>query len=220
MAGARSDRPVVAELGRPETPEEKAAREAERSRRYRQRKTVTNLVASLAVSLLALAAIVFIVPRGEAPDPVDVDFTAAAAQAQQEFATPLAVPEVPENWDSNAAELRRGADGVAQWYIGFVIAEDDGTQHYAGLSQAFDANDTWVADLLGRRPSTGETRLGDVAWVEYDHTDLPSDETGNAAYALTAVAGDSTLVVYGSGRRAPDAVRLLATASLASIEAR
>jgi hypothetical protein len=49
MPRAKAKR-VVAELGRPETPEEEAARRAENSRLYRQRKTVNNLVYSLIVT--------------------------------------------------------------------------------------------------------------------------------------------------------------------------
>ena len=57
---------VVAELGRPETPEETAARQAENSLKHRQRQTVTNLVLALGASLLVVLALVLLVPRSDA----------------------------------------------------------------------------------------------------------------------------------------------------------
>jgi hypothetical protein len=51
MSDLRPEGRVVAELGRPETPAETAARKAESSRLHRQRQTVNNLVYSLIATL-------------------------------------------------------------------------------------------------------------------------------------------------------------------------
>ena len=65
---------VVAELGRPETPDETASRKAESSRIYRSSQNTRNLVAALLVTLAVVAVIIFAVPRGAPPaaDPIDV----------------------------------------------------------------------------------------------------------------------------------------------------
>ena len=67
----------VAELGRPETPEETAARKAENSRKHRQRQTLKNLVLALAASLGVVFIIVLLVPRSDGPIDRDVDVAAA-----------------------------------------------------------------------------------------------------------------------------------------------
>ena len=66
--------PIIAELGRPETPDETAARKAASSKAYRSSQTVRNLVAALAVTLAVVAVIIFAVPRGEPVEraPLDV----------------------------------------------------------------------------------------------------------------------------------------------------
>ena len=71
-AGQPSGR-IVAELGRPETPEEAAARQAESSRRYRTSKTFPNLVWALLVCLGVVLLIVLLVPRDDAPVARDLD---------------------------------------------------------------------------------------------------------------------------------------------------
>lgn len=189
---------VVAELGRPETPEETAARQAENSRLYRQRKTINNLVAALAVSLLAVAVIVFMVPRDDREVLRDVDFQQVAAEAQPGYDVELAAPDLPEHWQSNQAEIRNGADGVTEWYVGFLLVDDGDATEYVGLSQGINANDTWTYEKLDRRSPTGAITIDGTEWVEYDHTDLPLDEAGNTRYSLVREDADSTIVLYGS----------------------
>lgn len=87
--------PIVAELGRPETPEETFARKAESSRLYRKRKTINNLVYSLLVSLGLVVFIVAIVPRNETPVAFDVDFASEAQSAQGDFAVPSSCRRCP-----------------------------------------------------------------------------------------------------------------------------
>lgn len=196
---AKQQPPVVAELGRPETPEETAARKAESSRLHRARQTFSNLIASLGVAILATFVIVWIVPRDDTPILLDVDYREAAVSAQAGIDEPLAAPTVPEHWSSNAATLRTGADGITEWYIGFIVNDDDDiASEYVGLSQGLQANATWVSALLDRRSATGELATGSCTWQVYDYLDLPADETGNTAYALVTERGASTFVLYGS----------------------
>lgn len=208
MAKRTKEPPIVAELGRPETPEETAARKAENSRLYRQRKTINNLIAALGVSLIAMLALVLIVPRDDREQLPDVDFHAVAAEAQPGFEEPLADPQVPEGWQSNQAEIRTSADGVTEWYIGFILVEDDSAQQYVGLSQGINANDTWVYEMVDRRPPTGTVIIDGVEWEEYDYSVLEEDEAGNKAYALVRRDGGSTYVLYGP--HSPEIVQELA----------
>jgi hypothetical protein len=204
-----SEARVVAELGRPETPEETAARKAEQSRLYRDRKTLRNLLYALLVSVGLVAAIIFLVPRPEESLLEAIDYQEVAASAQASMPVPLASPGLPEDWTSNAAEIRSGAtDGVLSWYIGFITP----TKQYVGLTQAVDANPTWLADQVARGLASGTVDLDGVTWTIYDNRDRASssDEVGNAEYALTTESGASTYVVFGSAP--PDEIETVAAA--------
>ncbi|MFD4422718.1 DUF4245 domain-containing protein [Agromyces sp. NPDC058484] len=204
---------VVAELGRPETPEETAARQAENSRLHRQRQTVKNLVLALGASLLVVLVIVLLVPRSDTAFERDVDVASVAEQAQVASDDPLAVPELPESWRANAAELRTSkVDGVTAWYAGYLTPGDE----YVGMYQGIDANPTWVAGLLARTLATGTTAIEGVEWTVYDNRGS-GDDVGNAQYGLTAEAGGSTFVLLGTA--APEEFEVLAAALAPFIDA-
>lgn len=195
---SRSDREtaVVAELGRPETVEETAARKAENSRNHRTRQTVNNLVYSLLATLAVVVVIVLIVPRGQPAVQRNVDYAAVAAEAQGSEPDRLVTPSLPKGWTSNSAELRtRTSDGIDSWYIGLISPKSQ----YVGISQGFDANPSWLADQVERSLATGTTRIGGIKWTIYDNRNSSGDP-GNVAYALTAVAGHSTYVVFGTAQ--------------------
>lgn len=204
---------VVAELGRPETPEETAARKAENSRTYRQRQTVKNLVLSLGASLLVVLVLVLLVPRSDTPIERDVDVALVAAQAQASSDDPLAVPELPEDWRANAAELRRSdVDEVTAWYAGYLTPSDE----YLGMYQGLDANPTWIAELLARTLATGTTTIDGVEWTVYDNRDS-ADDVGNARYGLTTEADGTTFVLLGTAT--PEEFETLAAELVPTIEA-
>lgn len=204
---------VVAELGRPETPEETAARKAENSLKHRQRQTLRNLLLALGASLAIMLVIVLLVPRSDTPIERDIDVASLAEQAQATSSDPLAVPELPEGWRANAAELRVSrADDVTAWYVGYLTPSDE----FIGLYQGLDANPTWVAGLLARTLAVGTTTVDGVEWTVYDNRDSPED-VGNARYGLTTEAGGSTFVLLGTAT--PEEFETLASALTPTIEA-
>ena len=174
MSKAQRPPRIVAELGRPETPEETAERKARDSRLYRQRKTINNLVLSLLVTLGMVIVIVLAVPRGNyvRDDSVDVVALAESAQGATSFA--LTVPQLPDTWSPTQAELRSSSqEGLEFWYVGYLTTSDQ----FAAFKQTPDSNPTWLADQLENRSATGvETRDG-IEWTVYDHTDLSGDTT-------------------------------------------
>jgi len=188
---------IVAELGRPETPAETAARKAEASRLYRSRKTVNNLVYSLLATLGIVLIIVLMVPRNN-PGVVGkpVDWQQAAAQGRGVEAAPLLSPALPARWTANAAELRTGAaDGIDVWHIGFISP----SSQYVGLDQGFKANDSWVANQLEDVRATGNTTIDGVRWVVYDNRDGQS-QSKDITYGLVATHGASTVVLSGTAK--------------------
>jgi hypothetical protein len=208
----RDTRPVVAELGRPETPEETAARKAENSRNYRERKTLNNLVLSLLVCVGVVALIVFLVPRSDTSLIQNVDYQQVASQTQDSMPMPLAVPALPDGWTSNAAEVRTGADKVISWYIGLISPAGQ----FVGVTQAVDANPSWLADQLLQTAASTTVNIGGVVWDVYDNSNATTD-VGNVRYALNTESGGTTYIVFGTA--VPDEIQLVAQALTANVQA-
>ncbi|WP_382304906.1 DUF4245 domain-containing protein [Herbiconiux sp. UC225_62] len=193
-SGTSGGRPIVAELGRPETPEETAARKAEQSRLYRDRKTLHNLLYALLVCVGLVAVIVFLVPRSEGSLLQAVDYQKVAADAQPSMPIALAVPELPEGWTSNAAEIRTSTgDDIVSWYIGLLTPGKD----YIGITQALDANPSWLNDQVAEGRASDVVSIDGVEWDVYDNRST-SAEVGNVEYALTTESGRATYVVFGT----------------------
>ncbi|HEU5222232.1 MAG TPA: DUF4245 domain-containing protein [Candidatus Lumbricidophila sp.] len=189
---------IVAELGRPETPEETAARKAQNSRNHRARQTTKNLVFALIASLAVLAVIVLMVPRSETNLAKPVDVSAVAKQAQGAFLDPIAVPQLTPGWSSNAAGIRRSdADKVTEWYAGYLSPSGG----YVGLHQTSQANPSWVAGQLARQAATGSTEIAGVRWTVYDHRET-SEDVGNAHYALETERNGRTYLLVGTASNA------------------
>ena len=196
MSDSKSGR-VVAELGRPETPQETAARKATSSRLHRERQTVNNLVLSLLATLGIVVVIVLMVPRNN-PHTVGnpVNWKSVAAQGAGVEPDPLLSPDLPKGWTANAAELRQGSTGgVDDWHIGFISP----SQQYVGLDQGFKANPTWADDELDQIRATGSTTIDGVHWVVYDNRDGQSQST-DVTYGLVATHGASTVVLSGTAK--------------------
>jgi hypothetical protein len=184
---------IVAELGRPETPEETFARKQENSRLYRSRKTINNLVFSLLVTVGLVAAIYFLVPRADGEPNWQVDYVAQSEIASQSLGEELLVPAMPEQWRANAAELRNAANGqVTSWYIGFITPQDK----FIAFNEAFDANETWVANELKDYPASGTKNIDGQEWTVYDNRSYK--DAGNIQYAMVTTLGRSTVVLYGT----------------------
>ncbi|NUU07382.1 DUF4245 domain-containing protein [Leifsonia sp. C5G2] len=190
---------VVAELGRPETPEETAARKAQNSANHRNRQTTNNLVYSLLATLAIVAVIVLVVPRGNpsATKPA-VDYASIAQQAQGSEPDALLVPKLPADWTSNNAELRtKTSDKVDSWYVGLITPK----QQFIGITQGFGANDSWVSDQVNKSRIKGTRVIDGVTWDVYDNR-TSSSADGNVEYALVTSSGDSTVIVFGTAEDA------------------
>ncbi|MGO4593325.1 DUF4245 domain-containing protein [Leifsonia sp. 2TAF2] len=186
---------VVAELGRPETPEETAARKAENSANHRSRQTINNLVFSLLATLALVAVIVLVVPRGNPTSTTPpVDYASIAQQAEGSEPDALLVPKLPSTWKSNNAELRtKTADNVDSWYVGLITPK----QQFIGMTQGFAANDSWVSQQVNKSMIKGTREIDGVTWDVYDNRTSSADD-GNVEYALVTQSGDSSVIVFGT----------------------
>lgn len=182
MAGPR----IVAELGRPETPEETADRKAAASAAYRSSKTFRNLIAALLVTVAVVAVIYLGVPRGSLAEPEPVDVTASAQTASASLGHPLLVPNVPADWRANSARLEGG-----MWRV--VYAWPSG---YLRVAQGVDAPDGWATRQLGGVAPTGTVTIDGIEWDEYVIS--AAGRTDTVTYALSTSAGPDTILVYGA----------------------
>lgn len=202
---------IVAELGRPETPEETAARKAAASKRHRENQTFSNLIVAIVACLGVVLVMVLVVLRPSPPPREPVDVAAAAASAEASVGATLIAPVLPEGFDSNAAEIRVGADGVTTWYAGYVTP----AEQFVSFTQALDANPTWLLTATDGAPQTGERTVGGLTWTEHDQRD--ADDPGNFAFVLTTEHDASTVVIAGTA--ADDEIQAFAEAVSASLTA-
>lgn len=185
-------RPIVAELGRAETPEEMSARRAEASERYRGSMAPLALLGAIMASLAIVAFLVLVVVRPDAtPSYGSVDYAARTAEAAEQTGAPFAAPSVPGTWYANRAGF--GDDpGVTSWEIGFVTGEN----RLLTLVQGVDANPGWTAGLVQGASPGAVRRIGGLDWTSYDRRD--ADDPGLVAFALVTESGRSTIVISGT----------------------
>ena len=193
MTDPETGRPVVAELGRPETAEETWARKDSARRARRQHQTAFNLVLALIASLGIVVFLVAVVARPDGAVDRSVDYQQVAAQADVPGLT-LAAPELPDSYSANRADYKdKAADGVDVWTVGFLTPD----KQYVGLQQGIDANPTWVANQLDQHAATGSRSIGGTKWTVYDRR-AEGKDAGNQAYSLVATFGRNTVVLAGT----------------------
>lgn len=193
-----SGRPIVAELGRAETPEEIADRRAASSRAHRTNQTLVNLLLAVGASLVVVVVIVLVVVRpAPSGDTHEVDYLSVARQAQSTVDERLAAPRLPSGWYANRAELTAAGDGqVTTWGIGLISP----ASRYVGVTQGLKADPTWVADQVDRLQPTSSHVYGGLRWTVYDHRGEAADSGGDSDvdYALVATTAGSAVVLSGS----------------------
>ncbi len=198
---------IVAELGRPETAAETAARKAENSRRHRANQSLRNLVLALLASLAVVLVLVLVVVRPDGAPRAAVDYRSDAAASQPQAGQTLAGPSLPAGWRANHDGLTTGSDSVVAWRVGFITP----SEQYIGLVQGITANPTWVANSLENKKSTGTTSIAGRDWTVYDHR---SDQVpGNFAYSIGTVIGTSSIVLHGTASVAEFETLAVAVAS-------
>ena len=198
----KSAAPIVAELGRPETPDETAARKAASSRAYRSSQTFRHLIAALILTIAVVAVIVFAVPRGEPTPAAEIDVDRIAADVESTMQSPVVVPELDDFWRVNVANLDGGATVV--WNITLAPADEE-ERGFIRIAQAFDADASWAPQILDGFAPTSTVTIDGREWDVYDIGDRGS---AHVTYALGTQAGDDYILLFGS--RSADSIADLA----------
>ncbi|MEJ1921701.1 DUF4245 family protein [Microbacterium sp. KHB019] len=184
--------PIVAELGRPETPAETAARKAEFSRNYRASQSFRNLIAALIITLAVVAIIIFGVPRGQPATEHEIDVDRIAADVESTMQRPVIIPDQGDFWRVNAASLEGGAINV--WKVALAPAAEN-ERGFITVAQAFDADASWAPQVLNGSAPTDTTRIGGLEWDVYS---LAGKTENNVSYAVGTQAGDDYVLLYGA----------------------
>ncbi|MEV8250696.1 DUF4245 family protein [Microbacterium sp. NPDC076768] len=202
--------PIIAELGRPETPDETAARKAASSKAYRSSQTFRNLIAALLVTVAIVAVIIFAVPRGEPVEAAPLDVASIAEGVESTMESPVLVPELGDFWRANAAELQGGATVV--WEV-TLAPKADTERGFIKVAQAFDADSSWAPQVLNGTAPTDTVNIGGLEWDVF--TPSSSDANANVSYAIGTQAGDDYILLYGS--RSADSTAELAESLIPQI---
>ncbi|MEV5068525.1 DUF4245 domain-containing protein [Microbacterium sp. LMI12-1-1.1] len=184
---------IVAELGRPETPEETADRKAESSRVYRSSQNVRNLIAALLATLAVVVVIVFAVPRGTPPEREPIDVSAVAADIAASEDRTVITPELSDGWVVNNARIE-GNGPVRAFTVVYAPAGED-ERGFLRVAQGFDADESWAARVLSGSAPQDTVTIDGITWERYD---LDPDRTGNITVALATDAGADTVLIYGA----------------------
>lgn len=201
---------VVAELGRPETPGETAARKAESSRVYRSSQSARNLIAALLATLAIVAVIIFAVPRGTIPEADPIDVAVIAERVGTSEGRAVIAPETPPEWLVNRAGIE-GDGATRAWTIVYAPSQET-ERGFLRVAQAFSPDEAWPARVLSGAAPVRTVTIGGVEWDRYE---VDPDRAGNISVALSAPAGEDIVLIYGTA--ADDLLDGLATSVAADV---
>lgn len=187
---------VVAELGRPETPAETAARKAESSRIYRSSQTTRNLIAALIVTLAIVVVMVIMVPRGTPAQAPAINVAERAATAESSLGRTVLAPPTPTGWRVNLVELQAAPQS---WRVVYAPNEESDDSGFLTMSQVFDGTNAWTAQNIVGASETGTVTVDGIEWTEYSVR--KSDQSRNITYALGTQIGPDWVVLYGSATK-------------------
>jgi hypothetical protein len=127
----------------------------------RGRKTVADMVRSLAV-VLVLVAVIVAFNVAEQPDRVvqKVDYPAALAEARAVATYDVLGPDpVPDGWRVTSARTERSGGGVG-WHVGLVTS----TEEYAALEQSDGDRRALLDTVVGGARQAGSVEVAGLSW--------------------------------------------------------
>ncbi|MEU3709059.1 DUF4245 domain-containing protein [Streptomyces catenulae] len=174
----------------------------------RGRQTVRDMVLSLAVIGVLVAAIYIFIPHDDSGTAEQnavkaVDTRVEVITARRAAPYPVAAPEgLPKTWRATSVSYRASDDGKGgAWHLGMLDPE----QQYAAVEQSDAPADQFIKDVtLGAERAKGEQAVGSKKWERYK---------GEKYNALVRKEADVTTVVTGTapyGRLAELAAALVA----------
>jgi hypothetical protein len=162
----------------------------------RAKQTVRNLIFSMLASFGVVALIVLGLPRDDSSLIQRIDYQTVAREAEGVLLEKVLAPQIPAEWWSNAARLEKQL-GIEVWYVGFVTADSQ----FIAITQAFDSNPSWEADVLEGNLVTGTKEVGGLTWEIYP-TRTPSNPPGTKELVMLHRNPESTIAIFGTASEA------------------
>lgn len=152
--------------------------------------TLADMLRSLAVVGVAVAAVVLLLPRPAEPlrEPVDV---AGAVEVARTAGLQVTAPAVPGDWRPNDARYRdRGPAQVPTFHVGYVT----GSGEYAGLEVTDAATPEWFDATTAHGTEVGTRVVEGRVWSERLSEDgRRRSLVLDAGQRATVVTGTATL---------------------------
>lgn len=137
--------------------------------------SLPNMLRSLLVIGLFVAALVALVPRISSVDRPAVDATAKAGQVAAQTGWPVELPSgLGDGWVPTVATFGPGSGQVPTFTTVWQVPHGD-----ISLKQATTVSDEWVARTVGDATRTGTTTVGSRTWERY-----PAEARGQVTYLL------------------------------------
>ncbi len=150
------------------------------------------------IGVIAVAALVLLLPRPNAVVQPGADVTAAARSAREGLGFAPSVPQgLPDGWTPLLAEVQHDTDGALTWHVGY-LAPDGG---YLGFVQAASPPITWENQQVVSGPEAGTIEVGANSWLIRDRVDRQM-----VSYVLRG--GPMETIVSGHASKA-DVIRLI-----------
>jgi hypothetical protein len=138
---------------------------ANAARGNRTLQTVRDMILSLAVVGLVVAALLLVSPH-KAQDPVKpIDYGLQFQQASRVAPYPLLGPRgLPERWRPTSADFDGADPAATTWHIGFINPGDE----YVAVEQTNGAHEPFVRDKGKRGEIVGSMPIAGDEWLMYD----------------------------------------------------
>ena len=154
--------------------------------------SVANMIRSLVVIGVIVAALIAIVPRVNTVSQPPVDVTGASVEIAKESGWPIERPEgLPEGWKATSVRFVRSTDGLMTWHAGYQSP----TGNYVALEQTKGATTLWIAAQTNRATIHGELTAGGRTWTTY----VRGSKVQNSLVSKAPTPGQLTTIVTGTG---------------------
>nr|WP_255546349.1 MULTISPECIES: DUF4245 domain-containing protein [unclassified Nesterenkonia] len=126
------------------------------SQAKRLRQPLIGVVITVAITLLAVFAVIGLRPERDVAFTPDVDVEEAAGWTSDVSNFTAISPEVPEGWTANYARWENRVElGVTAWEVGYSVDE----QSFLSFAQTDEPNPAWVYDATRQIGPTGEETI-------------------------------------------------------------
>lgn len=152
--------------------------------------TLSSMVISMALILVAVLAWVAMVPRVREVSQPGVDVSSVARQVRQETSWAISQPQLPAGWKATNVRFTPAGDGLRTWHAGYLSPEGN----YLSIDQTKDATERWVSVQTSNGQAEGTMSAAGSSWQK-----LSSRDTVQRSLVLRgSAAGDLTTVLSGT----------------------